>query len=395
MLCVHNLARSAQAVELDLSEFEGRYPVEMFGRSRFPRDRRAAVPAHARAARLLLVPARRGRAERPDESRPTATPGDRRRAARGARCTSGSLEQRWFALQGARGRAPQRARGGHAARGRRRSSCSRSSRRASTTGTHELYQLPLGLRPADEGWDERVIAEVDGWTVYDALADPAHGARAAAPDARLGRRRGASDGMLALPLGRERGAGVGGDGRRAPGRRRAVQLLDRVRRRADPQGRSGASSRASTPSSSCCASSPSAASRTSRRSPAGTSTTGRLMDATLGIAAGVPGRRARRLGARRSDDLEGVPRRARATLGVVTGELHTALGSEAADPAFAPEEPSTRGALAAAPRRSTRRSSGSSSTCPRTRRSAPIARPRPGRARAAAGARRTSAPAGA
>jgi maltose alpha-D-glucosyltransferase / alpha-amylase len=37
ILCVHNLARSAQAVELDLSEFEGRHPEEMLGRSRFPR----------------------------------------------------------------------------------------------------------------------------------------------------------------------------------------------------------------------------------------------------------------------------------------------------------------------------------------------------------------------
>jgi maltose alpha-D-glucosyltransferase/alpha-amylase len=37
MLCVHNLARSAQAVELDLAEYEGRHPVEVFGRSRFPR----------------------------------------------------------------------------------------------------------------------------------------------------------------------------------------------------------------------------------------------------------------------------------------------------------------------------------------------------------------------
>jgi maltose alpha-D-glucosyltransferase/alpha-amylase len=36
-LCVHNFARSAQAVELDLSEFEGRFPEEMFGRTRFPR----------------------------------------------------------------------------------------------------------------------------------------------------------------------------------------------------------------------------------------------------------------------------------------------------------------------------------------------------------------------
>jgi maltose alpha-D-glucosyltransferase/alpha-amylase len=37
ILCVHNVARSAQPVELDLSAYEGRYPVEMFGRSRFPR----------------------------------------------------------------------------------------------------------------------------------------------------------------------------------------------------------------------------------------------------------------------------------------------------------------------------------------------------------------------
>jgi maltose alpha-D-glucosyltransferase / alpha-amylase len=36
VLCVHNLARSAQYVELDLSEYEGRRPVEMLGRTRFP-----------------------------------------------------------------------------------------------------------------------------------------------------------------------------------------------------------------------------------------------------------------------------------------------------------------------------------------------------------------------
>jgi maltose alpha-D-glucosyltransferase/alpha-amylase len=37
ILCVHNIARSAQAVELDLSKYEGRYPIELYGRSRFPR----------------------------------------------------------------------------------------------------------------------------------------------------------------------------------------------------------------------------------------------------------------------------------------------------------------------------------------------------------------------
>ncbi len=36
VLCVHNLARTAQAVELDLTRFAGRRPVELLGGSRFP-----------------------------------------------------------------------------------------------------------------------------------------------------------------------------------------------------------------------------------------------------------------------------------------------------------------------------------------------------------------------
>jgi maltose alpha-D-glucosyltransferase/alpha-amylase len=36
VFCVHNLANSAQAVQLDLSEFRGMVPEEMFGRTRFP-----------------------------------------------------------------------------------------------------------------------------------------------------------------------------------------------------------------------------------------------------------------------------------------------------------------------------------------------------------------------
>jgi maltokinase len=39
-------------------------------------------------------------------------------------------------------------------------------------GTHDLYQLLLGFRPADDGWTSDVVAECDGWTAYDALADP-------------------------------------------------------------------------------------------------------------------------------------------------------------------------------------------------------------------------------
>jgi maltokinase len=39
-------------------------------------------------------------------------------------------------------------------------------------GTHELYQLPLGVRPVADAWERGVIAEIDGYTVYDALTDP-------------------------------------------------------------------------------------------------------------------------------------------------------------------------------------------------------------------------------
>jgi maltokinase len=38
--------------------------------------------------------------------------------------------------------------------------------------THDLYHLPLGFRPDVDGWQESVIAATDGWTVYDAIADP-------------------------------------------------------------------------------------------------------------------------------------------------------------------------------------------------------------------------------
>jgi maltokinase len=40
------------------------------------------------------------------------------------------------------------------------------------TGTHELYQLPLGLRRADERSTAESIARTEDWIVYDALAEP-------------------------------------------------------------------------------------------------------------------------------------------------------------------------------------------------------------------------------
>jgi maltokinase len=40
------------------------------------------------------------------------------------------------------------------------------------TGSHDLYQVPIGIRHSDEGWDSGVIAEEGNWTIYDGLTDP-------------------------------------------------------------------------------------------------------------------------------------------------------------------------------------------------------------------------------
>ena len=57
IVCVNNLSRFPQPVELDLRRWEGMVPVELLGGVPFPRDRRAAVPADPGRLRLLLVPA--------------------------------------------------------------------------------------------------------------------------------------------------------------------------------------------------------------------------------------------------------------------------------------------------------------------------------------------------
>ena len=112
-----------------------------------PEDRRAAVPAHARAARLLLVPADGGR-----QWRLTC------RSSTTSAFREWIVEQRWFGSKARevahieiaecvalREEPPQLALALVEAR--------------FGEGTHETYQVPLGLRPADEGWSERVIAE--------------------------------------------------------------------------------------------------------------------------------------------------------------------------------------------------------------------------------------------
>src|SRR5689334_11069088 len=82
-------------------------------------------------------------------------------------------------------------------------------------GTHETYQVPIGLRPAAEGWTERVIEEVEGWTVYDALADGAHG-RELLHRIRQGDRVPVEDGALRFLWAESAAAGAAGSVRGPP-----------------------------------------------------------------------------------------------------------------------------------------------------------------------------------
>ena len=208
-------------------------------------------------------------------------------------------------------------------------------------GTHETYQVPLGLRPAGEGWTERVIAEADGWTVYDGLADPA-GGRELLHRMRSGSEEPVDEGTLRFAWAESAGAGLGGTvdvrpvgveqsnssvvfgdalilkafRRLEPGINPELELL----RFLSARGFEHIAPLAGW-----------------------YEFEGRLLNATLGILqeylAGARGGwelALDELGTRPAAFLD----RVRA-LGEVTGEMHTALGSEPGDPAFAPEEPST------------------------------------------------------
>ena len=98
ILCVANLSRQAQAVELDLSEFTRRGADRADRRRRLPADRRPALSADAAGLRLLLVPARRrGRgaalARRRPPSRCRNSSRSRRRAGGSTRALDGRERQ--------------------------------------------------------------------------------------------------------------------------------------------------------------------------------------------------------------------------------------------------------------------------------------------------------------
>ena len=210
-------------------------------------------------------------------------------------------------------------------------------------GTHETYQVPLGLRPADEGWAERVIGEAAGWTIYDALADPAAGRELlhrmrsggveTVEEGTLRFRWAASAGAYPPPPTRTvdvRPVGVeqsnssvvfGEDlilkafRRVEPGVNPELELLRFLSERGFPNVAPLAG---------------------------WYEFEGRFIDATLGILQEFLA------GARDGwelaleevgSDPEGMLSRLR-SLGQVTGELHTALGSDNSNPDFAPDEPS-------------------------------------------------------
>jgi maltokinase len=208
------------------------------------------------------------------------------------------------------------------------------------TGTHETYQVPLGLRPAGDGWADRVILQTAGWVVYDALSDPAHGREL------LHRMRSNSE----LQSGQDEfifrwaesaGAGLGGTvdvrpvgveqsnssivfgealilkafRRVEPGVNPELELLRFLSARGFPHIAPLAG---------------------------WYEIEGRLIDATLGILqeylAGAHDGWELTLDELRSDP-EGLLERLH-SLGRVVGELHTALASDASNPAFSADEPS-------------------------------------------------------
>jgi maltokinase len=208
------------------------------------------------------------------------------------------------------------------------------------SGTHETYQVPLGLRPVAEGWDERVIEEAGGWTVYDALADPAAGREL------LHRMRSNSE----FRVGQDEfifrwapnaGAGLGGTVEVRPvGVEQSNssivfgdQLIMKAFRRIEP----GINPELELLRFLSAHGFPHIASLAGWYE-----VEGRLIDATLGILQEFL------LGFRDGwelaldelvSDPDGLLDKLEA-LGVVIGELHSALGSDNADPAFSPDEPS-------------------------------------------------------
>ena len=168
ILCVVNLSRAPQAVELDLSELQGPRAGRAAGPQRLPADRRAALSADPAGLRLLLVPARSSAEVDPGWRAPARRAGARHAGAArwlGGACSTGTTarssrrdvlpaylpKQRWFAGKG-RSLAS-------ASRGGRRGAAGREQRLAAhryveaafRDGERQRYFLPLAVRWEDDG----------------------------------------------------------------------------------------------------------------------------------------------------------------------------------------------------------------------------------------------------
>ena len=211
-----------------------------------------------------------------------------------------------------------------------------------SAGTHETYQVPLGLRPDAEGWDERVICSVDGWTVYDGFADAAFG-RELLHRMRSNSEIGLDEGTLGFHWSASASSGSAHGGTvdvRPVGVEQsnssivfADELILKAFRRVEP----GENPELELLRFLSARGFPNIAPLAGWYD-----FEGRLVDATLGILqeflAGARDGWELALDELGSDP-ENLLSRLRG-LGEVTGELHSALGSEASDPAFAPDEPS-------------------------------------------------------
>jgi maltokinase len=207
-------------------------------------------------------------------------------------------------------------------------------------GTHETYQVPLGLRPVAEGWDERVIGTAGDWTVYDALADPAAG-RELLHRMRRSSEETVEEGTLRFSWAESAGAGLGGTVDVRPvgveqsnssvvfGEALILKAFRRVEPGANPELEL-------------------LRFLSEREFPniaplAGWyEFEGRFIDATLGILQEylVDARDGWELALDEiASDPDGFLGRLRA-LGEVTGELHSVLGSDSSRPDFAPDQPS-------------------------------------------------------
>jgi maltokinase len=206
-------------------------------------------------------------------------------------------------------------------------------------GTHEVYQVPLAVRRGGEGFADAVVAEAGGLTFYDALADP-------------------EQGLALLEL------------MRANARlesEHAVSEFHWVEGTHDPGPSAAVRPMGAEQSNSSLVFDEALALKLYRRVEAGINPelellrfltdrgfesvpalagwyeyTGRLMEATLGVMQEfLPGARdGWELALEElAIDPESFLGRVRA-LGEVTGRLHTVLGSDASNPAFAPEEKS-------------------------------------------------------